>query len=132
MSIVPADKPKRYIFQAVVPRKYIDVKCSCITGEDLSEFWGTCQPLHYEEWTVDHLEICDFNILRLIDFDENHAVELYLHDRKSLLVYLEVDFCASMPEDDVGDWIAELLPGDWSIDEVAPMPIALIKISKEI
>ena len=112
---------ERYRFTAEVPRKYVDVKCSCITGADLVEFWGAAEPVQYSEWSVEHLEISDFGILDLKSCGDDQAIELYLYERNSLIACFEVSVPASISVDDSGDWISDTLPGDWHIDEVIPV-----------
>lgn len=111
----------RYRFIAEVPRKYVDVECSCITGADLVEFWGAVEPVHYKEWVVEYLEISDFGILDLKSCNDDQAIDMYLDERKSLIANFDVSVPSEIDEDEAGEWIADTLPGDWHIDEVIPM-----------
>lgn len=108
----------RYRLTADVPRKYIDVDCSCESGVDMVEFWGTVAPNQFSEWHVEDFEIEAFGILDLVDYRGEDAIGIYLYDRDSMLADFEVSIPADVSEDDAGDWVEDKLPGDWHVDEI--------------
>lgn len=111
----------RYQITADVPRKYIDVNCSCESSEDLVEFWGAVAPSQFTEWHVEDFEVEEFGILNLKHYRDDDAIGIYLYDRDSMPVDFEVSIPAGLDDDEAADWVTEKLPGDWHVDEIIPV-----------